>query len=100
MPTRDRPQHRAEPAADEAETEMGGNRSSETSEDAFKSNPPKGRTAGSGKPTRRWKEAQDTEHAAGVPHRRSRLQGGRQEDMPPADTGDGDGDGAQDDSAP
>lgn len=100
MPTRDRAQQRTEPAADEAETEMGGNRSSETSEDAFKSNPRKGSTTGGGKPTERWKEAQDTEHAEGVPHQRSRLQGGPEEDMPAAGADDGTQDDAQDDTAP
>lgn len=73
---------RQQPAADEAETEMGGDRSSETSEDAFKPNPQKNSTTGDGKPTERWKEAQDVEHQEGVPHRRSRLQGGPQEAMP------------------
>jgi hypothetical protein len=67
---------------DEAETEMGGNRSSETSEDSFKSNPEKSETTGAGKPTARWKEAQDVEHEEGVPKKRSRLQGGRDTDMP------------------
>ncbi|HEX4330226.1 MAG TPA: hypothetical protein VH105_25785 [Burkholderiales bacterium] len=71
-----------EPAADEAETEMGGDRSSETSEDAFKSNPEKGSTTGKGKPTERWKEAQDVEHAEGVPKTRSRQQGGPDAAMP------------------
>jgi hypothetical protein len=71
-----------EPAADEAETEMGGDRSSETSEDAFKSNPAKGATYGEGKPTERWKEAQDVEHEEGVPKQRSRRQGGPDAAMP------------------
>jgi len=70
------------PLPDEAETEMGGDRSSETSEDSFKSNPEKSRTTGDGKPTARWKEAQDVEHEEGVPKQRSRLQGGPQEEMP------------------
>ncbi|HEY4371736.1 MAG TPA: hypothetical protein VGN52_07415 [Burkholderiales bacterium] len=73
---------RQPPAADEAETEMGGNRSSETSEDAFKSNPREQQTTGDGKPTERWQGAQDVEHQEGVPHRRSRLQGGPDAVMP------------------
>jgi hypothetical protein len=71
-----------DPLPDEAETEMGGDRSSETSEDAFKSSPEKGRTHGAGKPTARWKEAQDVEHAEGVPKTRSRQQGGPDAAMP------------------
>ncbi|MDB5803588.1 MAG: hypothetical protein JWN73_910 [Betaproteobacteria bacterium] len=87
-----------EPAADEAETEMGGDRGSETSEDSFKSNPQKSRTTGAGKPTARWKEAQDVEHEQGVPKERSRLQGGREADMPdnhgkPDNTGSAEGGG-------
>ena len=70
------------PLPDEAETEMGGDRSAETSEDSFKSNPEKGRTQGAGKPTARWKQAQDVEHKEGGPKQRSRQQGGPDAAMP------------------
>jgi len=70
------------PLPDEAETEMGGDRSAETSKDAFESNPAKGSTTGKGRPTERWKDAQDVEHAEGVQKTRSRQQGGPDAAMP------------------